>query len=147
MWQHQNMPVVNATRTKLRYRRSGASWLGAITVLVFATPFAAGVFLELNGISRLVLAPVAVIAVAIPLLIAVWSLRSGVDVTDAGITIKALFANRHVPWSAVDSLDASGSAVLVVTDDGTVLPLPNVRAADVQQLIDAGGVELVSDSQ
>lgn len=137
------MTVVNATATRLRFRRSGATWLAALLVLVFVVPFASGVFIELRDTTRILLAPVAVIAVLIPLLIAVWSLRSGVDVGSDGLRVKALFSSRHVAWSAVQGFDSTTPTVYAVLNDGAMLALPNVRAVDLPQLIAVSGNELV----
>src|SRR5699024_1081107 len=86
-----SMAVVKKKPTRLQFRRSGAVWLAAILVTVIVMPFAGAVFLELEGLAKAALAPVAIAALVIPLLIAVWSLRSGVDVTSESITVRALF--------------------------------------------------------
>lgn len=133
-----SMTVVKKKPTRLQFRRSGAVALAAILVTVIVMPFAGAVFLELEGLSKVVLAPVALAALIVPLLIAAWSLRSGVDVTADGITVRALVGRRVIPWTQVDGFDASDRVVHLVTTHGTHLALPGVPPSDVQRLIDLG---------
>lgn len=139
------MTVVNASPSKLRYRRSGATWLASVLALVFVFPFVGGVFVELDGVGRAILLPVAGVAVLIPLAVAVWSLRSGVDVNADGLTVRALVGRRVVPWSRVTGFDASTPTVYALLEGGSRLVLPAVRQVDLPQLLAVGGRELVSD--
>lgn len=136
------MTVINAKSTRLRIRRSGATWTAAVVVLVFVIPFAGSVFAELEGLTRLLLAPVAVLAIAIPALIAAWSLRSGVDITAEAVTVKALFGSRTYPWAAIDGFDLRGRTVYALLADDRRLPLPAVRAVDIPRLIVLSGGEI-----
>ncbi|ADD44010.1 PH domain-containing protein [Stackebrandtia nassauensis] len=137
------MTVINAKPTRLRFRRSGAVWIGAVVMLVFVFPFSGSVFAELDGMARILLAPVAVVAVLVPLLIALWSLRSGVDITAEGLTVKALVGSRSYRWSAIDGFDLRGRTVYALLTDERRVPLPAVRATDIPRLIVASGGELV----
>jgi hypothetical protein len=139
------MTVVKATPTRLRFRHSGALWLAAVLTLAFAIPFASGVFVELRDEAKAMLAPVAVLTVLVPLLIAVWSLRSGVDVTAEGLTVKALLSNRRLKWAQVRGFATAGRTVYALLDGDTRLTLPSVRPQDLPQLIEAGGEELLPD--
>lgn len=141
------MTVINAKPTRLRIRRSGATWTAAVVVLVFAFPFAGSVFAELDGATRLVLAPIAAVAMLVPALIAVWSLRSGVDITTEGLTVRALFGSREYAWSVIDGFDLRGRTVYALLSDDRRLPLPAVRAVDIPRLIVASGGELVEDEE
>ncbi len=136
-----SMAVVKKKPTRLQFRRSGAVWLAAILVTVIVMPFAGAVFLELEGLAKAALAPVAIAALVIPLLIAVWSLRSGVDVTSESITVRALFGRRVVPWNQIDGFDASDRVVHLITTRGTHMALPSVPPAEVQRLIDLGAAK------
>lgn len=133
---------MNVKPTRLRFRRSGATWTAAVLVLVFAFPFAGSVFAELDGTTRLLLVPVAVTAMLIPALIAVWSLRSGVDVTTEGLTVRALLGSRFYAWERITGFDLRGRTVYALLDDGRV-PLPAVRGVDIERLIVVSGGELV----
>lgn len=136
------MTVVNASAHRMRFRRSGAVWLAAILMLVFVMPFAGSVFVELHGWKRDILVPLAVVAIAIPLLIAVWSLRSGVDVDADGLRVKALLGAREYSWGQVDGFDADGRTVFLLLDSGARIALPSVRPVDLPRLIEASGSEL-----
>ena len=35
----------------------------------------------------------------VPLAVAVWVLRAGVDIADDGLTVRSLAGERRVPWS------------------------------------------------
>ena len=134
------MTVVNAKPTRLRFRRSGAQWL------VFVVPFAGSVFAELDGGVRMILAPIAALAVLVPLVIGVWTLRSGVDVTATGLTVKALFGARSYDWPAVKGFDTRAHTVYALLEGDRRVPLPAVRAIDVPRLIVASGGELTEDT-
>ncbi|MGH8880130.1 MAG: PH domain-containing protein [Stackebrandtia sp.] len=139
------MTVVNASSTRLRFRRSGATWLAAILTFVFVLPVTGGVFVELSGLTRALWAPVVIIAQALPVMFAVWSLRSGVDVSETGLTIKALIGSRRLTWSQVRGFDSDGRTVFGVLDTDARLALPSVRRVDLPQLIAASGQELRAD--
>ena len=141
------MTVVNTSSTRLRFRRSGAIWLAAILTFVFVLPFAGGVFVELHDLARVLLAPVAVVVAVIPLLVAVWSLRSGVDVTADTLTVKALLSSRRIEWHRVVGFDTDGRTVFALLDGDSRIALPSVRTVDLPQLIAASGQELVTDDE
>ncbi|MGH8877172.1 MAG: PH domain-containing protein [Stackebrandtia sp.] len=136
------MTVVNVKPTRLRFRRSGAQWLAAIVTLVFVVPFAGSVFAELDGRTRLVLAPIAAVAVLVPMLVGVWTLRSGVDATAEGLTVRALFGARSYAWSAIKGFDTRQRTVYALLEGDRLVPLPAIRPVDVPRLIEAGGGEL-----
>jgi hypothetical protein len=79
----------------------------------------------------------------VPIGIFLWALRSGTDADDRGITLRAVFGRRRIPWSAVRELaaDDRGRAVALL-DDGHAVSLPQVRAGDLPRLVAASGQSL-----
>ncbi len=101
--------------------------------------------------SRVALVPVLVLAVCtlpvataawwgaplllLPVLVAVWVLRVGVDVGPAGITPRTLLAGATVPWEDVAGLRVGEDQELwLVRTTGTEVRLPVVRARDLPRL-------------
>lgn len=138
-----DMTVVNATSNRLRFRRSGAAATAALLTVVFAVPFAGSVYFELEGWTFALLFPVATLALILPLVIAVWALRSGVDVTAGRLTVKALAGSRSLEWSQIRGFDIEGDKVYAQLDGDTRLELSAVRPADLPQLVEAAGGDLV----
>jgi hypothetical protein len=80
---------------------------------------------------------------ALPLLLALWVLRAGVDVDPDGVTVHALAGRRRVPWSDVAGLRIGrrGAASLVLTSGGA-LRLPAVRARHLPMIAAASAGHL-----
>src|SRR3712207_8820793 len=56
----------------------------------------------------------------VPLAVALWVLRSGVDISDGGLTIQSLAGSRTVPWGEVAGIRvAERGALWLVTTGGT----------------------------
>jgi hypothetical protein len=71
----------------------------------------------------------------VPLALAVWVLRVGVDFTDEGVTARSLAGQRSVPWAEVAGLRvASPGELWLVTTRGTEVRLPVLRARDLPRL-------------
>ncbi|MCW3839669.1 PH domain-containing protein [Micromonospora yasonensis] len=83
----------------------------------------------------------------VPLAVAVWSWRAGTDADTRELRLRALVGQRRIPWERVAELsgDARGRAVARL-DDGELLVLPAVRAADLPRLISATGRELTDNA-
>jgi hypothetical protein len=80
-------------------------------------------------------APWAPILLVIPLAVALWVLRAGVDVADEGLTVRSLAGQRQVPWQEVAGIRvAPRGDLFVVTTRGTELHLPVMRARDLPRL-------------
>ena len=77
---------------------------------------------------------------ALPLIALAWVLRVGVDVDPAGVTVRALLGQRHIPWSDVAGLRSSnrGDLSLVLTS-GRRLRLPTLRARHLPLIAAASG--------
>ena len=106
--------------------------------------------------SRTLLLPVVVLAVCflplanatpwlllllvVPVALAAWVLRVGVDVGDGGITARSLIGERTVPWSELAGIRVGERAELwLVTTRGTEMRLPVLRARDLPRLAALSG--------
>jgi hypothetical protein len=85
-------------------------------------------------------APWAPILLVIPLAVALWVLRAGVDVADEGLTVRSLAGQRQVPWQEVAGIRVAPRGRLwLVTTRGTELQLPVMRARDLPRLAALSG--------
>lgn len=76
----------------------------------------------------------------IPLVLAAWVLRAGVDVDGTGVTIRALFGSRRVPWDDVAGLSVTRRGqVMLVRANGRQVRMPVVRARHLPLLAAASG--------
>ena len=81
-----------------------------------------------------------VVFLLVPVLVAAWVLRTGVDVGDDGVTVRSLAAARHVPWNEVAGIRVADRGDLyLVTTRGTELRLPVLRARDLPRLAAVSG--------
>ncbi|MGH3645756.1 MAG: PH domain-containing protein [Micromonosporaceae bacterium] len=76
-----------------------------------------------------------------------WGFRAGVDVDSGGLTVRALFGNRRLPWGEITGFGIDGRRVYAVLPGDRTLPLPAVTAEDVPRLIEAGGQHLQEPDQ
>ncbi|RFU19525.1 PH domain-containing protein [Geodermatophilus marinus] len=80
-------------------------------------------------------APWALVVLVVPLLAAAWVLRTGVDLTADGLTVRSLAGHRHVPWDELAGLRVGDRGALwVVTTRGTRIRLPVLRVGDLPRL-------------
>ncbi|NES14089.1 MULTISPECIES: PH domain-containing protein [Micromonospora] len=79
----------------------------------------------------------------VPLAVALWAWRAGTDADARELRLRALVGQRRIPWTRIAELagDARGRAVARL-DDGELLVLPAVRAADLPRLVSATGQPL-----
>jgi hypothetical protein len=76
----------------------------------------------------------------VPVVVAVWVLRAGVDVGPDGVTAHSLLASRRVPWAEVAGIRVGERAQLwLVTTADTEVRLPVLRARDLPWLGSASG--------
>ena len=79
----------------------------------------------------------------IPVAVAAWVLRTGVDITGEGLRIQALVGSRTVPWTEVAGIRVAARGELwLVTTAGTELRLPVMRARDLPRLAELSGGRL-----
>jgi hypothetical protein len=79
--------------------------------------------------------------VVIPVLAAVFIARASTTVGEQGITVRALFGKRLLPWSEVRGLSVDERTVYAVCADGSVR-LPCVRVGDLAAVSKASGGRL-----
>jgi hypothetical protein len=85
-------------------------------------------------------APWTPVLLLIPLAVALWVLRVGVDVADDGLTVRSLIGLRKLPWSELAGIRVAGRGELwLVTTGGTEVRLPVMRARDLPQLAALSG--------
>jgi hypothetical protein len=77
----------------------------------------------------------------VPAVAAVFIARWATIVDATGITVRAAFGRRVLPWPAVRGLSVSGTAVYAVLADGAVR-LPCVRVNNLAELSRASGGHL-----
>jgi hypothetical protein len=79
--------------------------------------------------------PWALPVLLVPLVLALWVRRVGVDVDDDGITVRSLLAERHARWSELAGIRvADRGALRLVTTARTEVRLPVLRARDLPRL-------------
>ncbi|MDQ4039224.1 MAG: PH domain-containing protein [Actinomycetota bacterium] len=72
-----------------------------------------------------------------------YVLRSGVDVDDHGLVVRAMFGSLALPWARITGvLIGKGQSVSVVTIEGSTVRLPSLRAGDLPRLYVATGGRL-----
>src|SRR3954466_3469907 len=74
-------------------------------------------------------APWTPVLLLVPLAVAVWVLRAGVDVGDEGLTVRTLAGQRLVRWDELAGIRVARRGDLwLVTRSGTQGHLPGMRA-------------------
>ncbi len=72
-----------------------------------------------------------------------YVLRSGVDVDDEGLIVRALFGSVRIPWGRISGvLIGQRQELSVATVGGGAIRLPNLRARDLPRLYEATGGRL-----
>jgi hypothetical protein len=77
----------------------------------------------------------------IPILAAAFIARTSTTVSEDGVTIRALFGRKRLPWSEVRGLSVDARTVYAVCADGSVR-LPCVRVSDLAAVSKASGGRL-----
>lgn len=120
----------------LRLRPTRVGLLVIVVLLICMTPVAA---------QRTFLMPLYMI----PVVLLWWLLRSGTDVDDSGIRIRAMLGSRHWSWDQLRGLSATERGTLnAVLADGRTVRMPCARARHLRLIakVSAGRVpELGSD--
>ena len=76
----------------------------------------------------------------LPLAVAAWVVRVGVDVADDGITVRSLLGQRTVAWAELAGIRvAEKGALWLVTTRGTEVRMPVLRARDLPRLAELSG--------
>ena len=114
------------TPTRVRFRHSGAIPLAGLVAFFAAIPLAS---------TRWYLAPL----LLVPLAVGFWGWRAGTDADPAGVSVRALFGNRLLPWRQISGFVHADRRVRATLTSGAVVPLPAVSPADLPRLVAAGG--------
>ncbi|TFV46846.1 PH domain-containing protein [Blastococcus sp. TF02A-35] len=105
-------------------------------------------FLALCALPLATTVPGLQVLLLVPLVLTVWVLRTGLDITGEGLTVRALVGSRHVPWAEVAGIRVGPKGDLwLVRTAGTELRLPVVRARDLPRLADASGGRIQLSAQ
>jgi len=85
-------------------------------------------------------APWTPVVLLVPLAVALWVLRVGVDIADDGLTVRSLAGERRVAWDELAGIrvDPRGDLWLVTTA-GTEVRVPVMRARDLPRLAELSG--------
>lgn len=83
----------------------------------------------------------------IPLVVAVFVVRTATFVTQDGLRVRAAFGSRDLPWSSVRGLAVRGRSIYAVQADGSVR-LPCVRLAHLGPIsrLSGGALPTLRDS-
>jgi hypothetical protein len=115
-----------AAPARLRMNRTALLPVGLLAVCAVPLAFAAP--------------PWTVLLLLMPLAVALWVLRVGVDISDDGLTARSLIGERRVPWSQVLGIRVAPRGDLwLVTTGGTEVRLPVMRARDLPRLAAVSG--------
>lgn len=74
----------------------------------------------------------------VPLVLFVYAVRTGVDVSPEWIRVRSAITNRSLPWSQVAGFDTEGRRVAAKLTDGNAVRLPAVLPTDLARLLAAG---------
>jgi hypothetical protein len=111
-----------------RLRLSRTALMPVIVLAVCCIPVAA------------VAPPWSLLLLLVPLALAVWVVRVGVDIGDDGLAIRSLAGRREVPWGEVSGIRVGRRGDLwVVTTQGTEVRLPVLRPRDLPRLAALSG--------
>lgn len=85
-------------------------------------------------------APWTPVLLLIPLVVALWVLRVGLDIADDGLTVRSLAGERRVAWDELAGIRVAPRGDLwLVTTAGTEVRMPVMRARDLPRLAALSG--------
>ena len=115
-----------AAPARLRMNRTALLPVGLLAICAVPLAFAAP--------------PWTVVLLLIPLAVALWVLRVGVDIDDDGMTLRSLVGQRRVPWTELVGIRVAPRGDLwLVTTGGTEVQVPVMRARDLPRLAALSG--------
>ncbi len=113
---------MGAVASLARLRLSRVALIPVVFLTLCAVPFASA-------------SPWTALVLLVPLLVAVWVLRVGVDVDTDAITTRGLVGRRRVAWDDLAGIRVDRDARLrLVTTGGGEVRLPVLRARDLPRL-------------
>jgi hypothetical protein len=114
-----------AAPARLRMNRTALLPVGLLALCVVPLAFAA---------------PWTPVLLLIPVAVALWVLRSGVDIADEGLILRSLVGERRVPWTELVGIRVAPRGDLwLVTTGGTEVRVPVMRARDLPRLAALSG--------
>jgi hypothetical protein len=115
-----------AAPARLRMNRTALLPVGLLAICAVPLAFAAP--------------PWTVVLLLIPLAVALWVLRVGVDIADDGMTLRSLVGERRVLWTELVGIRVAPRGDLwLVTTGGTEVRVPVMRARDLPRLAALSG--------
>ena len=110
---------------RLRMNRTALIPVGLLALCVVPLAFAA---------------PWTPVLLLLPLAVAVWVLRVGMDIADDGLTVRSMAGERRVPWTELAGIRVAPRGDLwLVTTHGTEVRVPVMRARDLPRLAELSG--------
>lgn len=80
------------------------------------------------------------VLLVVPVAVALWVLRVGVDIGEGGLTVRSVAGSRQFPWPEVAGIRVARRGDLwLVTTRGTEVHLPVLRARDLPRLAALSG--------
>jgi hypothetical protein len=132
------LAVTGAAPTSRVFRLPALAYLVVLFLLFGTVPVALTTTGEYNAPAQI---SIRTVALVIPLLAAIFIARTATIVNSAGITVRAAFGSRRLPWEQIRGLSIDGNTVYAVLADGLVR-LPCVRIAHLAELARASGGRL-----
>ncbi len=87
--------------------------------------------------------PLLLFVLLIPAAWLTYVLRSGVDIDDQGLVVRALFGSVSIPWTRISGVSIGSRRELsVATVEGGTIRLPNLGVRDLTRLYEASGGRL-----
>lgn len=85
-------------------------------------------------------APWGAVVLLVPVAVAAWVLRVGVDIDDEAVTARSLVGARRVPWSELAGIRVgTRNALWLVTTGGAEIRLPVLRLRDLPRVAALSG--------
>jgi len=117
-------------RTVVRLQMNRIALVPAVVAVVGALPLATA-------------SPWLLFVLFLPAAWITYVLRSGVDVDEDGLVVRALFGSIRIPWSRITGvLIVRRQEVSVATVEGSTVRLPGLRVRDLRKLYEATGGRL-----
>jgi hypothetical protein len=112
-----------------------APHLGTTRLRTTRSALIAVVFLFLCVVPAAAASPWLLFLLLLPLAVAAYVLRVGIDISDVGITARSVFSSRTVPWDDLAGLRVGRRGdVWLVTRSGSEVAAPVLRARDLPRL-------------
>jgi PH (Pleckstrin Homology) domain-containing protein len=120
------------------FRLPALAYLAVLFLLFCTAPLA---FTANGGYSAPAQLGPRALLILLPVLVAAFIARTRTVVDETGISVRALFGTRRVPWPEIRGLSVTKRSVYAVCRDGSVR-LPCVRISDLAAVSKASGERL-----